>query len=130
MSHERPNWSKLPNGAYLVRTKAGFRHVLRDALDPHQSAPGPTPHAYPVVVCFTDHGRSMTCQHVSRYYCELRRLLTCLEALDPMLLDLPDSPAGAPGIVPSSPTGLTTWEGIKLKLKGIVPDRYYPRRRT
>lgn len=54
--NQHPNWRRLANGHYLVRTQAGFRQAMRDYFNEYQlhkvSNIVGYPKAYPSVVRF------------------------------------------------------------------------------
>lgn len=86
MADPRPNWRRLNNGLYLVRTQAGFRHALHDYFNEYQlNAMRPIvgyPKVYPSVVRLTYlHGWNEPqahCTPINEYKAELAALVADL----------------------------------------------------
>jgi hypothetical protein len=89
MPGPRPNWRRLANGHYLVRTQAGFNHALRDYFNEYQlrkvSDIDGYPMVYPSVVRFNFlHGWNRpqaACTPLREYLAQLSDLMSDL-ALD------------------------------------------------
>lgn len=88
MTEQRPNWRRLANGDYLVRTQAGFNRAIRDFFTADQQwALGRLegyPQVYPSVVHFEFlHGRNLpqaTCTALALYQRQLMDLLADLDS--------------------------------------------------
>lgn len=88
MTAARPNWRRLANGDYLVRTQAGFNQAIRDFFTADQvwalERLEGYPQAYPSVVRFVFlHGRNVpqaTCTALALYQQQLMDLLADLDS--------------------------------------------------
>ncbi|QLG96609.1 hypothetical protein HZF02_32275 (plasmid) [Pseudomonas yamanorum] len=88
MTAPRPNWRRLANGHYLVRTQAGFNQALRDYFNEYQlhhlSDIAGYPKVYPSVVRLVFlHGWNEPqahCTPINQYKAELAALAADLAA--------------------------------------------------
>lgn len=77
----RPNYKKLPNGEFLVRTQAGYRKAVRDFFGDLTSIPPNYPKSYPSVVKFWEELDYRACRwvHLNIYKVKLQAILKELE---------------------------------------------------